>query len=313
MRAYIGNTDYGWYSFLVKQPNLDEVNFWKPLGGATFKALDVGQPFFFKLKKAHGNAVVGFGLFALFRKVSLLDAWEVLGKTNGAADFNEMRNRVARYMRKAKALELTRHHEIGCILLTNPVFFPKDFWVDGPTDWHPNIVAGKNYETTVGEGKRIWNECLERLERLRTGKSANYNPNVVREGHRFGPERTIRPRLGQGTFRYTVERAYQKCAVTREHSLPALEAAHIIPYSAGGLHEITNGLLLRADIHRLFDRGYVTVTPDFEFKVSDSLGDDYHNGKVYYQLNGHHIWLPKNKAEWPKRENLEYHAKLFRG
>ncbi len=45
-------------------------------------------------------------------------------------------------------------------------------------------------------------------------------------------------------------------------------AAHIIPYGAGGKHEIPNGLLLRADIHKLFDRGYVTVTPKYRFRVS---------------------------------------------
>jgi len=44
---------------------------------------------------------------------------------------------------------------------------------------------------------------------------------------------------------------YQQCAVTKEHSIPALEAAHIKPYSLGGFHEINNGLLLRADIRKL--------------------------------------------------------------
>ena len=44
--------------------------------------------------------------------------------------------------------------------------------------------------------------------------------------------------------------------------MPALEAAHIRPYSKGGEHEPQNGLLIRRDIHSLFDTGYVTVTPD---------------------------------------------------
>jgi putative restriction endonuclease len=55
MNAYIGNTDYDWYSFLSSRPDLDEVNFWRPGGGTTFKSLAPGEPFFFKLKQAHGH------------------------------------------------------------------------------------------------------------------------------------------------------------------------------------------------------------------------------------------------------------------
>jgi putative restriction endonuclease len=76
------------------------------------------------------------------------------------------------------------------------------------------------------------------------------------------------------------------CAVTREHSLPALEAAHIQPYVKGGEHRVDNGLLLRSDLQRLYDRGYVTVTPDFVFRVGDSLRDDFKNGRSYYGLAG---------------------------
>ncbi len=50
----------------------------------------------------------------------------------------------------------------------------------------------------------------------------------------------------------------RRCAVTKERTLPALDAAHIRPYREGGKHEPPNGLLLRSDIHRLFDKGYVT-------------------------------------------------------
>ena len=45
------------------------------------------------------------------------------------------------------------------------------------------------------------------------------------------------------------------CAVTREHSLPALEAAHIRPFAEEGTHEVSKGLLLRSEIHRQFDKG----------------------------------------------------------
>jgi HKD family nuclease len=69
------------------------------------------------------------------------------------------------------------------------------------------------------------------------------------------------------------------CAVSREHSLPVLEAAHIQPYGSEGAHDVANGLLLRADIHRLFDGGYVTVTPDHRFVVSQRLAQDGRTGR----------------------------------
>jgi putative restriction endonuclease len=104
---------------------------------------------------------------------------------------------------------------------------------------------------------------------------------------RYGEPTLIRPRLGQGAFRISVTDVYdRRCAVTGERTLPLLDAAHIRPYSHGGEHEITNGLLLRTDIHRLFDLGYVTVSSDGKFEVGRRLKEDFENGKYYYAMHG---------------------------
>jgi putative restriction endonuclease len=96
--------------------------------------------------------------------------------------------------------------------------------------------------------------------------------------------------------------------VSREHSLPVLEAAHIRPYGAAeGSHDVANGLLLRADIHRLFDSGYVTVTPDHHFVVSRRLAEEWENGKAYYAMDGCAIVLPARKADRPDPELLRWH------
>lgn len=100
----------------------------------------------------------------------------------------------------------------------------------------------------------------------------------------------------------------RRCAITSEHTLPVLEAAHIKPVSNGGEHSVTNGLLLRSDVHTLFDRGYVTVTPDRRFRVSHSLNDRWKNGKIYYALDGKEIFTPKDASCFPDRELLEWHA-----
>jgi putative restriction endonuclease len=132
---------------------------------------------------------------------------------------------------------------------------------------------------------------------------------------RYGDPLLIRPRLGQGIFRSEVIAAYEReCAVTGEHSLPVLEAAHIRPYSDAGLHEVPNGLLLRSDVHRLFDKGYVAVDTEHRFLVGKRLKEDFENGRSYYPLHGKIISLP-NRAEYrPDPANLRWHLEsCFRG
>lgn len=93
-----------------------------------------------------------------------------------------------------------------------------------------------------------------------------------------------------------------------------LEAAHIRPYSQEGPHDIRNGLLLRADIHQLFDKGYVTVTEDLRFVVSPRLKADFGNGKTYYPLHGDRLRLPAAAEHRPAAEFLRWHnERVFRG
>ena len=108
--------------------------------------------------------------------------------------------------------------------------------------------------------------------------------------------------------------AYQRaCAVTNEHSLPALEAAHIKPYGRGGHHTVSNGLLLRSDLHRLFDRGYITITPDRTLRVSPQLKQDFSNGRSYYPLDGSRIAVPVREQHLPDSELLRWHSEnVFR-
>jgi putative restriction endonuclease len=126
---------------------------------------------------------------------------------------------------------------------------------------------------------------------------------------RYGTPLIIRPRLGQRTFKIAVTEAYERaCAITGEHSLPVLDAAHIRPYADGGEHRTSNGLLLRADLHRLFDRGYLTVTPDLQIKVSTKLRDEYKNGHTYYPLDEIRLTVPRDPAARPDAALLEWHS-----
>ena len=91
-------------------------------------------------------------------------------------------------------------------------------------------------------------------------------------------------------------------------TLPVLEAAHIKDYSQSGPHRTNNGLLLRADIHRLFDDGYVTIDPDFNFLVSKRVKEQFENGKEYYRFDGKKLQnLPESLNDLPSEEFIKWH------
>jgi predicted restriction endonuclease len=103
--------------------------------------------------------------------------------------------------------------------------------------------------------------------------------------------------------------------VTGERTLPALDAAHIRPFSDGGSHERSNGLLLRRDLHKLFDDGYVTVEHDnLSLVVSKRIKEEFENGRHYYALHGTRIATPREPVWHPDRAALEWHNESrFRG
>lgn len=115
--------------------------------------------------------------------------------------------------------------------------------------------------------------------------------------------------LGQGAFRTLVTDACQRrCAVSGEKTLPVLEAAHIRSCASQGPHRVSNGLLLRSDPHKLFDLGYVTVTPDLRLEVSTRLKEEWHNGREYYAHHGKRLeHLPMEAANLPGRDFLAWH------
>ncbi len=99
--------------------------------------------------------------------------------------------------------------------------------------------------------------------------------------------------------------------MTGEKTLPVLEAAHIKPYSIVGKHELPNGLLLRSDLHTLFDLGYMTVTPgDYRVRISKRIHDEFDNGREYYALDGRQIREPQPPYPKPSSEALDWHSQV---
>lgn len=305
MQGTVAVTDFGWYTRLRSLPELEEVNFWKPSAQRPFSAPEF-SPFFFKLKSPH-NAICGFGYFARYSSLPDWLAWESFGVGNGVESLAELRERITAIRERIRFRGHARA-DIGCILIVQPKFFSEADWVAQPSDWRIRTVSSDGYDLTTGEGARIWAECLERARP--PASVAVPSPSLVTGPPipRYGAPALVRPRLGQGTFRVAVMDAYGRtCAVTGEHSLPALEAAHIRAYTSAGPHEVKNGLLLRADFHRLFDQGYVTVSPDYQLQVSPRLRTDYQNGRSYYPFDGKPIHMPEDERLRPDQTYLAWH------
>lgn len=174
-----------------------------------------------------------------------------------------------------------------------------------PNSWARNIVQGKTYDATRGEGLELLDAVRERIAR----DVAEAPRTAATPDQRYGSEYVTRARLGQGAFRVLVIDSYERrCAVTGEKTLPVLEAAHIRPYAEQGPHAVRNGLLLRSDLHRLFDLGYVTVTPELKLEVSSRLREEWHNGREYYAYHGRELsHVPRSADDRPGRAYLEWH------
>lgn len=303
MRFWVGVTDNNWYKFLAKS-NPEEVNFWQPSAIPPFTGAPMGLPFLFKLKRPY-NHIAGGGFFVTYSSLPLNLAWEVFGPKNGCASLNELRNMIENLTTNSR-----NAGQIGCTVLANPFFFDEPMWIPDLPGWAPSIVRGKMYDTSDVAGAGIWNDVQARL-RLDQPEDiqADRLPIIADKVEKYGSPLTVRPRLGQSSFRVLVTDAYQRrCAITGERTLLALEAAHIIPYSEEGLHDVRNGLLLRADFHRLFDAGLVSVSPDLRIKISKRIKEEWFNGQAYYRLDNNPLSvLPAHPSMRPDPDCLDWH------
>ena len=190
-------------------------------------------------------------------------AWDIFGTGNGMPTLDAFRNAIMQYKRPGAD---SWNINVGCAVLDQVVYLPRELWVPCYTG---SVVSGKHMVSDDDQG--VVRQVLRNLE------SAPSTPQVPVQpfyNSNYTLQYALREvRQGQGTFRVEVTDAYHRqCAVSREHSLPVLEAAHIVEWSDTHTNAVTNGILLRSDIHKLFDAGYVTVDPNgYRFVVSKRL------------------------------------------
>ena len=307
MKFYLGVTDNNWFNYLSRI-SPEDVNFWQPGGTMNFKVLTTGAPFLFKLKSPQ-NAIGGIGFFSSHTFLPINIAWDFFGNRNGCESFEQFRQIILQLRKNKSEINPT----IGCIVLTNPIFFNPEDWIEISDTWKNSIVQGKSYDTDESIGRFIWNKVELLLPKYLANKPFKEKTEqlVLEEPNTplYGNSILQKVRLGQGAFRVLVTDAYKRrCSISGEKTLLVLEAAHIKPYSLTGPHTISNGLLLRSDIHKLFDAGYLTITSELKVEVSKRIKEEFENGREYYQYHGKgFVNLPDDSTDRPNEKFIEWH------
>jgi putative restriction endonuclease len=305
MTFYLGVTDLNWYNYLSQQ-NPEDINFWQPGGKSVFKLLPAGGPFLFKLKSPV-TAIAGIGFFSSQTFLPISIAWEIFNKRNGCESYQRFQKMILQYRKDKDDV----NPSIGCIVLTNPIFFRKDDWIAVPEDWSKSIVQGKSYSSESSIGVTLWNKVEILLEKYLYQNVDEEKSQLILEDSepKYGKPVLKKVRLGQGAFRVLVTDAYErKCAISGEKTLPVLEAAHIKPYTESGPHFISNSLLLRSDLHKLFDAGYLTISSDHKIEVSRRIKEEFENGREYYKFHGNSLTkLPNRNIDKPDVKFIQWH------
>jgi putative restriction endonuclease len=293
----ISPTDIEWFKFLRTEGLNSEINFWTPTPWNVSR-LASGDKLYFLLKSPI-RKIGGYGQFVEYKNMSVNDAWNKYGYKNGCTSKQELIDRLDKY--KASNSSDGRSvtdSEIGCIVLTNAVYYDDDKFLDLDNysiDFSRFIVKIKYYNE---------NDPLE-IETESMVKEFELLPTSL---EKIKKSRLVTERKGQGNFRAIITTAYSnKCCITNETTPELLEAAHIQPYFDENSNHVKNGLLLRVDLHKLYDNGLLYIDESFKIHISPEVKSEY-----YQKLNGTTIRLPENNNLHPSKEALKSKKFEFR-
>lgn len=145
------------------------------------------------------------------------------------------------------------------------------------------------------------------MQRLRRWRSSAGIPAPELERGKLRRQQQVTLRQGQPEFRERLLLAYEgRCAITACAATEALQAAHIEPYDGRATNSTSNGLLLRADLHSLFDKGLLWIEGDYSVNLAVEVKDT-----AYRRLIGSTIALPKRSADRPSKVALRRHRREF--
>ena len=161
-------------------------------------------------------------------------------------------------------------------------------------------VASLISARSFGSGRAGIDKALSTAAQRATA-AGDFDPHNLEEAIEK-VSRAVTQRRGQPQFREELLAAYGgRCAITGCDAKEALEAAHIVPYKGRDTNHVQNGLLLRADIHTLFDLGLIAIdTERWTVIVHPTLRDGH-----YAALHGTGLHRPGDTRLHPSRDALD--------
>ena len=147
---------------------------------------------------------------------------------------------------------------------------------------------------------------IVRLSEREQARLNAFDPASTKDGRSMIVE-TITKRRGQPSMRQALLAAYEyQCAITGCNAVEALETTYIIPYRGKYTHNPSNGILLRADLHTLFDLGKIAIdTRTMTVILNDELINSSYRIFADRPLN-----FPKDETQRPSTEALDLHRRL---
>lgn len=294
----ISPTDKNWFDFLKGSDLNSKVNFWTPTPW-NIKQLNSPDRLYFMLKSPI-RRIGGFGEFVEYKNLTAIQAWNQFGFRNGRASRQKFIDSIQEYIDKNSAkfggqpININTY-EIGCIVLDNCEFWDDNLFIDAANhniDFATQVVTIKYFD---------------QYDPFRQAQDERDNFNLVNEP-RNDRQGTTNIREGQSEFKGKILRAYNnQCCITGETIPELLEAAHIQEYRNRNSNHVQNGLLLRVDLHRLYDNRLIFIDRNFVIHVSNLV-----TSQIYRQYQGRTISLPNLVTDRPSGEALELRRNEFR-
>ena len=294
----ISPTDINWFRQLkdhISSEN-EAVNFWTPTPW-NIRKLKSGDKFFFMLKSPI-RKIGGFGIYQEYKNMLPYEAWQAFGRNNGVTNLSELQERTKKYISKNSTSSFSENNHIGCVILNNLFFFDEE-------NYKTDAQLGVSFSKHIVKIK-----FFDRPDPIITEADNDINNfSLVTSHNKKIKYISQTDRKGQSNFRKKILKNYNnRCAVTQNNEIHALEAAHIQGYINEKSNNVQNGICLRADIHKLFDNGLITIDKSFLVKVSSKVNDIN-----YKTLHGKEITLPVDNRNHPSIDALDFHNKnIFR-
>lgn len=211
---------------------------------------------------------------------------------------------MGKYRRHAEAI--TPSTLVGGTLLRDVRFFDPVDEQSRPYDFASNMVQGRVHEL---DDLSAEHPVLVAAAHLTAPRLVAPRVPVPLDVHQriFGEARLQGVRLGQDAFKAVVAHNYgYQCGMTGEKVRPVLEAAHTLPDASGGKQKPDNGLLLRSDMHTLYDHGYIAVDGRYLRGRVTLLRARFGHGNALYAKAGQAIGTPARRGNKPGREFLQW-------